>query len=254
MTKKTKKKKTPDSYVQRVYRQGVDPGGLTAFEVTVRETDLQILASGDFSEQAQALVLQCRSQLENYLVRHPRFLTALSPYPADPLAPSLVKSMLAAGLQAEVGPMAAVAGAIAEYVGRGLLALGCKEVVVENGGDIFLARATDSTVAVFAGESSLSNRVGMRVSSARQPLGVCTSSATVGHSLSFGRADAVTVLANPTALADAAATAIGNEVGRPEDIDKALAKARTIEGVQGVVIIIEDRLGAWGDVELVRLG
>lgn len=244
----------PASYRQRDYRNLVTPGNLAAFAVRVQETDLHILASREVAVEAEAAVLRYRAQLEAYIASHPAFLPALSPQPLDALAPPIVKEMLRAGIAAEVGPMAAVAGAMAEFVGRDLLALeGVAEVSIENGGDIFLARREECVVGIFAGTSTLSNRVGLRIFPARMPLGLCTSSGTVGHSLSFGTADAVTVLAASTSLADAAATRIGNVVQSVRDLDGALAIGRAIDGVQGVVVIKDDQLGAWGEVELVRL-
>jgi ApbE superfamily uncharacterized protein (UPF0280 family) len=160
------------------------------------------------SELAQQLALQYRLQIENYIQQHHEFAKALSPFALDALAPPIVKEMLAAGSSAGVGPMAAVAGVIAEYVGRGLLHSGCREVLVENGGDIYINRCQDCTVAIFAGESSLSLRVGVKLAGHIMPVAVCTSSGTVGHSLSFGLADSVTVIARSTALADAAATVL----------------------------------------------
>ena len=150
--------------------------------------------------------------------------------------------------------MAAVAGVIAEFVGLGLLERqGVSEIVVENGGDIFLQRRVAVTVAIFAGPSPLSNTIGLRLRAEQTPLGICTSSATVGHSISLGRADAVTVLAGSTALADAVATRIGNETKNDRDINQALALAATITGVRGVLIIKGKNLGVWGDLELVGL-
>ena len=256
MDAKTKKnsKPAPASYRQRDYRNQVSAGKLAAFGVQVRETDLHILASLEVAAEAEAAVLRYRAQLEGYLVDHPAFLPALTPQPLDPLAPPIVKEMLRAGALAAVGPMAAVAGAMAEFVGRDLLALaGVDEVSIENGGDIFLARRDECVVAIFAGTSPLSNRVGLRIPATRMPLGLCTSSGTVGHSLSFGTADAVTVLAASTSLADAVATRVGNVVQGVRDLDHALAVAKAIDGVQGVVVIKDDQLGAWGEVELVRL-
>ncbi|MDG4475283.1 UPF0280 family protein [Thiovibrio frasassiensis] len=250
-----RKKKTPDpsSYRKRTYRNRVDHGALVSFEVRIRETDLQILAGKDLRDTAGAAVFQYRSQLESYIARHPEFATVLTPLPGDPTAPPIVKSMLGAGLAAEVGPMAAVAGAIAEYVGRDLLAAGAGEVVVENGGDIFFCRNRESVVGIFAGASPLSNRVGLKIPARCMPLGICTSSGTVGHSLSLGEADAVTVLAKDTALADAVATLVGNAVQPGQSLDAALAKGAAIPGVLGVVIIRGEELGAWGEVELVPL-
>ena len=245
-------KKDPASYRQRTYRAIVDAEGLQQSKVTVRETDLQILALKDVTEQATSLVLQHRGQLENYLTRQPAFLTSLVPLPFDPLAPPIVKAMLQAAQDTNVGPMAAVAGAVAEFVGSDLLDES-GEIIVENGGDIFMSLQRDSVVAVFAGESPLSYRIGIKVSSDRMPLGICTSSGTVGHSLSFGSSDSVTVLAHSTVLADAAATRLGNELKDANDINFTLAVAESLAGISGVLIIKDERLGAWGEIELVRL-
>lgn len=255
MTVKRKKKRPdPCSYRKRTYRSRVAPGDLVSFEVRIRETDLQILAGKDLRGKASDAVFKYRSQLESYIARHPEFVTALTPLPTDPTAPPIVKTMLAAGQAAEVGPMAAVAGAIAEYVGLDLLAAGAGEVVVENGGDIYFCRRQESVVGIFAGTSPLSNRVGLKIPASRMPIGICTSSGTVGHSLSLGEADSVTVLARDTALADAVATLAGNAVLPGQSLEPALAKASAVPGVLGVVIIRGEELGAWGEVELTPLG
>jgi hypothetical protein len=252
--KQKKHKPAPASYRRRTYRHLVRTDGLVAFEVRLRETDLQILAPEDLTTSALDLVRRYRNQLENYISHHPEFLSALSPLPLDRLAPALVQEMYRAAACAEVGPMAAVAGVIAEFVGQGLEERhGVSEIVVENGGDIYMRRLVDSTVAIFAGTSPLSHRVGIHLRAEQTPTGICTSSGTVGHSLSLGRADAVTVLATSTALADAVATRIGNETKNDRDIDQALAVAGTISGVRGVLIIKGERLGAWGELELVGL-
>ena len=254
MTVKRKKKRpAPCSYRKRTYRNCVDHGELISFEVRIRETDLHILAGKDLRDEAGAAVFRYRSQLEGYIARHPEFATALRPLPADLTAPPIVKAMLAAGLAAEVGPMAAVAGAMAEYVGLDLLAAGAGEVVVENGGDIYFCRGQESVVGIFAGASPLSSRVGLKIAASRMPLGICTSSGTVGHSLSLGEADAVTVLAKDTALADAVATLAGNAVQPGQSLELALAKGAAVPGILGVVIIRGEELGAWGEVELVGL-
>lgn len=242
----------PASYRERSYRRQEGGGELLSFTVQVRETDLQILAPLPLAAEATELVLQYRAQVEGYLRRTPDFLRSLLPLPLDPLAPPVVKKMLAAGHIAGVGPMAAVAGAMAEAVGQQLLAqYGLAEIVVENGGDIFLRRREDCLVGIFAGQSALSQRVAIRIKAEHMPLGICTSSATVGPSLSLGQADAVTVLAADTALADAAATCLGNATHSGRDLQRVLALAQTIPGLLGVVVIIDNRLGAWGEIELV---
>jgi len=250
--------KKPESYRTRSYRQFPDQTELIATQVLIQETDLHILATRDVKERATELVIQYRLQLENYIVKHPLFLATLDPMPMDFLAPPLVREMLAAGQKAGVGPMAAVAGVIAEFVGKALAAEGVEEIIVENGGDIYVQRLRECSVAIFAGQSPLSYKVGLRLLPSQMPVGVCTSSGTVGHSLSFGKADSVTVVARSTALADAAATCIGNEVGTTlsakAGVERALAKAGEIEGIEGAVVICGEVMGAMGAVELVRLG
>jgi ApbE superfamily uncharacterized protein (UPF0280 family) len=237
----------------RTYRALVDTGRLTGFTVTVKETDLQVQAQADLADAARELVIEHRGYLEAYIRRHPAFLSTLRPWPATGPAPDIVRDMVAAGAAAGVGPMAAVAGAIAARVGQGLLAHS-EEVIVENGGDIFLKTTRVCTVALFAGASPLSLKVGVRVSSGDRPLGVCTSSGTVGPSLSFGKADAVCVVAPSCALADAAATAVGNRIQSQRDIPRAIAFGKGISGVKGLAVVIGDQLGISGEVEIVPLG
>jgi ApbE superfamily uncharacterized protein (UPF0280 family) len=240
-------------YEPRTYRTRMSRRGLVGFRVAVKETDLMVLASRDLTREVREVVIQERLKLEAYIAAHPGFLEALAPCPEDPLAPPVVQEMMAAADRVGVGPMAAVAGALAERVGRALETLS-DEVIVENGGDIFLKLTRPATVSLFAGRSPLSHRVGLKIDPALTPLGVCTSSGTVGHSLSFGRADAACVLASSAALADAAATGLGNRVPHAAAIGAALEWAATIPEIQGAVVIVGDRLGAWGQVELIPLG
>jgi ApbE superfamily uncharacterized protein (UPF0280 family) len=241
-----------DTFEPRTYRTRMARPGLTGFRVEVKETDLWVLAARDFSPEVRELIIQERQQLEAYIAGHPGFLTSLTPWPPDPFAPPVVREMITAAARARVGPMAAVAGALAETVGRHLAPMS-PEVIVENGGDIYLAFTQPATVALFAGKSPLSHKVGLKLDPALSPLGVCTSSGTVGHSLSFGKADAACVLAQSTALADAAATALGNRIQGPENIAPALDWIASLPDILGAVVIVGEKLGAWGQVELVPL-
>jgi len=247
-------KRTPLSYQERAYRS-VQNSGLAVSVVKMAETDLHILAAEPVQDQALLAVAKVRAEIEGYIRQHPLFLSSLAPLPLDSAAPEPVRAMLAAGLAAGVGPMAAVAGVIAEAVGRELLRQGHAEVIVENGGDLFLARIQPSVVAVQAGASPLSGRLGISLRPEQMPCGLCCSSGTVGHSLSLGRADAAAVLAVSAAVADAAATRLGNEVKSRDSrsVSRAVELAKGIEGVTGAVVIAGGHLGAWGDVELVEL-
>jgi uncharacterized protein len=237
---------------ERTYRTRMVRRSLVSFRVEVEETDLMVLAAQDLNSQTRELIYQNRFQLERYIARHPNFLTTLTPWPDDPFAPALVREMIRAGARVGVGPMAAVAGIIAEKVGKELMTLS-PEVIVENGGDIFLALQDEATIALFAGHSPLSMKVGIKIKPEHTPLGICTSSATVGHSLSFGRADAACVLAPTACLADAAATALGNRAADQSSIAAALEWISQVPDIWGAVLIVGDKLGAWGQVELVPL-
>jgi hypothetical protein len=160
--------------------------------------------------------------------------------------------MIKTSRAAQVGPMAAVAGAMAEFVSKDLLSFS-KEVIVENGGDIFLSISKERVIGIYADDSPLSLKVGIRIGSEETPVGVCTSSGTVGHSLSFGRADAVCILSKSAALADAAATSVGNIVKEKKDIDSGLKRGKEIPGVLATLIIIGDKMGVWGNIHLVQL-
>ena len=124
---------------------------------------------------------------------------------------------------------------------------------MENGGDLYLKIAAPATVSLFAGKSPLSHRVGLKIDPELSPLGVCTSSGTVGHSFSFGRADAACILARTAALADAAASGLGNRVQNAGDIAAALEWVAKVPDLLGAVVIVGEKLGAWGRVELVPL-
>jgi ApbE superfamily uncharacterized protein (UPF0280 family) len=238
-----------DAYQPRTYRHWIEGKDLVPFTVTVKETDLYIRAISNLQRKAERLVEKYRGQLERYIEKNPDFLTSLKPLSVPPRAPRIVLDMIEAGRQSGVGPMAAVAGAVAEYVGRELLNYS-PEIIVENGGDIFLKISRKRTVGIYAGDSPLTGKIGLEINPQETPLGVCTSSGTVGHSLSFGKADAAVIIATSATLADAAATAIGNRVSRPEDIDSAIEFGQSIRGLKGIVIIIGESVGAWGDVRL----
>jgi ApbE superfamily uncharacterized protein (UPF0280 family) len=238
-----------DAYQPRTYRHWIEGKDLFAFNVTEKETDLYIRASADFQRKAHRILLKYRYQLEGYIKRNPAFLKSLEPVPVPKYAPHIVLKMIEAGNEAGVGPMASVAGAIAEFVGKELLTFS-PEIILENGGDIFIKSLRKRTVGIFAGDSPLSGKIGLEVDAREKPLGICTSSGTVGHSLSYGNADAVVVISGSATLADAVATAVSNKVSLAADIDNATKFGQNIKGVRGLVIIKDNSVGVWGDVKL----
>lgn len=240
-------------YQPRTYRHRVKDEDLISFNVVVKETDLYIRASSNLRRKAHKLVLKYRRALEKYIERHPLFLTSLEPLPVGNDAPHMVKEMAKAAGRVGIGPMASVAGAIAEFVGSELLAFS-PEIIVENGGDIYLKSSRKRLVGIYASKSPFTGKLGLEINGQDTPLGICTSSGTIGHSLSYGKADAVVVLSQSAVLADAAATAIGNLIKQPGDIPSGIEFAKGIEGLKGVIIIEGDKVGLWGEVELCQLG
>jgi hypothetical protein len=237
-------------YEERTYRNLISKDKLKTFNITIAESDLFISSEIDLTSQAKKSLLHHRSLLENYIKKHPQFLISLLPLPEDNLAPPIVRDMLINSNICGVGPMAAVAGAIALFVGNDLFDL-TETLIIENGGDIYLKSKDKLTVSVYAGKSPLSYKINFIIKPENTPLGVCTSSATVGPSLSFGKADAVCVISRSATLADAAASAIGNKVKSKNDIKNVLDFGMKIKGVLGIIIILGNEMGAIGEIEFV---
>lgn len=239
-------------YQERTYRNWVTASNLIANQVCQAESDLLILAPGDIRQLAGDLLAEVRSDLVGYIQRDHKFLTSLKPHQPLHDAPLIATRMADSASLYGVGPMAAVAGAIAECVGEQISAVQ-SEVVVENGGDIFIHSQRPMTFTLFAGDRSpFSGKLKFTTRATRGRLGVCTSSGTVGHSYSQGRADAVCVISRSTPQADAAATALANKVRKQADIDPVLEYAAADGSILGVLAALGDRLGIWGDVEIVR--
>jgi ApbE superfamily uncharacterized protein (UPF0280 family) len=239
-------------YEKRTYRDLIKTKNLVSFGVSVKETDLWICADRLLENEAKENVFKTRGYIESYIHSHPGFIEAREPWSVNGPAPLVVREMAEAGSRAGVGPMAAVAGAVAEAVGKALLAYS-NEIIVENGGDIFIRLNRPFTYSIFAGKSPLSMRFGIRLDASGTPLAVCTSSATIGHSFSAGKADAVCVVSYSCAVADAAATSICNQVTLEKEIQPAIDFGKRIDGVSGIVVIAYGKMGVWGNVEIIPL-
>lgn len=236
-------------YEPRLYRKRHLARELVSFEVVYKETDLWIAARFNLKEKALSEVKKVRRELESFITAFPFFASSFSPLEVPAGAPPIVKRMAKAAEIAGVGPMASVAGAIAEEVGRRLLRY-TPEIIVENGGDLFLKTDRERMVGIFTARTPFSNSLAILVKPEDTPLGVCTSSGKIGHSLSFGQADAVVVVSRNVALADAAATAIGNVVGKSGQIENGLKRAQQISGIEGALIVAGRKIAAWGKIEL----
>jgi uncharacterized protein len=219
------------------------------------ETRLEITSDGDYRKEALEELVIHYDQLAAHIVANPIFKASYEPVETGRDAPKVARMMADAASECGVGPMAAVAGAFAQLVGERLVAEGAGDIIVENGGDIYVKASAPRLVRIHAGPSPLSDRFGLKVPPEYTPCGICTSSASVGPSISLGASDSTTVAADSAALADAAATAIGNLVGVAGDFGAALDRAHAIRGVRGAVIIAGDSIGARGALpEIVELG
>lgn len=200
-----------------------------------------------FLDVAYESLLRNRAELEEYIAMHPLFQSTLEPLEVGEDAPRVANLMADAAEKTGVGPMAAVAGALADLMLGDVVKQGCGYAIIENGGDIAMQIDRVAKVAVYAGSSPFSGKIGFEVMPGDTPLGVCTSSGTVGHAISFGNADAAVAFADGAALADAAATALGNAVKGESDVKRAAELAKSLS-IRGAVIIKGKTIAAWGKI------
>ena len=235
-------------YQKRFYRNFSDTERWTSYRVKVETTDLFIRSRENLSLSAKKIVEKLRAEIKNHINKQKCFLTSLKPVKPLKHVMPVIKKMYRASYAANVGPMAAVAGAIAETVGEELLNE-TSEIIIENGGDIFLYAIEPVVISIFAGHSSFSGKIALKIDPRKTPAGVCTSSGSVGHSLSFGLTDAVTIISSDTSIADAVATGTANMVKSDKNFHSAIEYALNINAVSGVIIICQDKIAVKGDVE-----
>ena len=239
-------------YRERSYRSRFSDDERRWFCVKFLESDLWIgVDRGSYrasmEADAYAMLVDLRRQMDAYLLMDPAYKAALTPYDAGLEAPDLLKEMSRVSHKTGIGPMSAVAGAVAKKVAE---FLGTNEVIVENGGDIYARAASDMDISVFAGQSPLSEKIGLHIPAADFPLGICTSSGTVGPSLSLGRADAVMIVCKDVMLADSYATAMANRIKTVNDLQPVIDRISDIPEILGAIAVKDDRMAITGQFEL----
>ncbi len=238
------------------YRSSVTASDLVSFRVRIRESDLLIRGDRDLEVPAREALSRYRREIEDYLFVHPGWGRSLLPVPTGAGAPPIVAAMTRAAAACGVGPMAAVAGALAWFVGKELSAL-ASEVIVENGGDIYLDCRRERTILVRAGDGSpFAGRIGLRIPPGSTPIGIATSSGTGGRSLSWGKTSAAVVVAEDSIIADGAATALGNRVrssGR-EIVESAVESVAAMPSVIGCLVVCGNLFAVRGEIKLIDLG
>lgn len=238
----------------RVYRETLPVrSGEVGFQAAVGESDLWVVARRDLSREIADYLHQIRGHIQAYSVMHPEFLTSLVPLDVSGSAPEIVRAMAEAGRICSVGPMAAVAGAVAQAVADRFRDES-PDLLVENGGDLYLHSTKDRTVALLA-EPESGAKIGLAIGAEEFPLALCSSSGKVGHSLSLGQGDLVTVRAGSGPLADAAATALANMIQEDRDVGRVVEQARAWEehGIEGVFAQSGKKIAVWGKMEMVAL-
>ncbi|WP_022671014.1 UPF0280 family protein [Hippea alviniae] len=235
--------------MRRIYRNSFDTEGFCAFEVSYKYSNLFIKSCSDNRFEIFELLKKLIEQLESYISKRKEFLTSLKPIKTDRKAPKIANIMIEAAKRADVGPMAAVAGAIAEEIGRYILK-NCQECVIENGGDLFLKLNRPARIGIYTNNPLFKDYITFSVNLNNQAFGVCASSSKIGPSLSKGKADLSVIIDKNTAFADAMATATANMIKETSDIEKAINFAKS-KGVIGCLFIKDEKLGIWGNLKLI---
>ncbi|MCU0847233.1 MAG: UPF0280 family protein [Spirochaetes bacterium] len=238
-------------YRERLYRDFEDTARWKTFRVKIETSDLYIRSGCEVAERAAAILCELRKSIRRHIKIQPSFLTSFDPVERTAEYPVVVGMMYEASERAGVGPMASVAGAIARALGESLLDE-TPEMIIENGGDIWMRLADPAVVCVYSGEFSFKDMIGIKITPDKTPCGICTSSGKLGHSFSFGRADAAVIIAEDAAFADALATAACNLVKSEEMAEEAVAFAMK-NGADGAIVICRDRMAVQGNVELIDL-
>ncbi|MFW6246382.1 MAG: UPF0280 family protein [Tangfeifania sp.] len=243
-------------FEKRTYRSQFNTARFTGFEVKNAETDLWIGIDPDsYKPEMKEVALKkmevLREKLDSYIQSEPYFKKSLKPFQPGEKAPAEAVEMATAAGKAGIGPMSTVAGLFAREVGNEITQnFSLNELVIENGGDIYAILNKELILCVFAGDSPLSERIALRITPEINKLGICTSAGTVGPSLSYGKADAVVVIAEDALVADAFATAFGNKVKSPNDVEKIIGKAEKYPEILSLLIICDDKIGVKGEFEI----
>ncbi len=243
-------------FEERTYRTQFNTKRFTGFEVKYKETDLWIGVNPDaYKSEMKDIVLSeikmLREKLDGYIKDEPFFQKSLKPFEPLDNAPLEAKEMALAAKKAGIGPMSTVAGLFAREVGKKLLQnFPIEELIIENGGDIFAQLNNELVLSVFAGDSPLSERIGLALPEKTGKIGICTSAGTVGPSFSAGKADAVVVISENVLVADAFATAFGNKVKSPNDVEKVINMSENYPEIVCMLIICKDKIGIRGEYEI----
>ena len=235
-------------YEERFYRGQI----LSKFklEVSFNESDLLVCTDKKIDKCfVESILKKYYDQIKEYVKENPIFMNSLFPLDDNISSPDIIKKMMESSRVSGIGPFSSVAGAIAFYVGNEILEI-CDEVIIENGGDIFLKINEDKHLGIYLGERFKIKNVILRIRKKNCSFGIASSSAVIGHSLNFGNADVVTVIAKDVVIADGLATSLSNKIKKENDIKMIIEQAKSIPELNGIFIAFDDKMFLWGDLEM----
>ena len=232
-----------------VYRCSINKKEKYAWRVIYNYSDLLISCDKNIKDRIEKPLKKIYEFLMFCIKNHPSFLKSLSPIKVNYYFPGIIKKMCEKSSLFKVGPMAAVAGTVCEYIASELTGY-CKNLIIENGGDLYIKSSSDLNVGVYLKNKYFKNKIVLKINSKDTPCGLCSSSGTFGHSLSLGKSDLSVVLASSPITADAAVTAIANRITDSKDIQRTINFYNKFKEIKGILIIIDDKIGIWGSFEL----
>lgn len=232
-----------------IYRRNISVKEKYCYRLKYKYTDLFITSDRNISEELEIPVLSFYGEIEKVILSDPAFEKSLVPVRTRSHYPSIIKKMCHVAKIFRVGPMAAVAGAVCEIIAESI-AGSCRFLMIENGGDVFIKSSIPVNIGLYNSNKYFSDRLDIKIDAERTPCGICSSSGSMGHSLSLGSSDLVTVMSDSTILADAAATAVANSIKEQADIEKAMSRYKKNKEIKGLIIIKGDRIGIWGEIQL----
>ena len=221
--------------------------GFTRAKLEIDETAVTIAAEAGYISRALDAILRTREDVQRQISTDPFFLTTFEPYDCDCVTSDTIQRMCDASRAVGVGPMATVAGTIAQAGLEAMVAAGCKHGWIDNGGDVALLIDRPVTIEIFC-EPRAHRAFALRIDPLGEVLGVCASSGRVGHSISLGESDVAVAVADSAVLADAMATALGNNVRSDTSLDRCFNPFKHVKGFGGGLVMLDGDVGMWGNI------
>jgi len=236
-----------------IYRKSISLKDKYFYRLRYKYTDIFITSDADILNDLEEPVISFYSCLEGIILHDRTFLKSLEPIKEKENYPGYIKKMCRAACRFGVGPMAAVAGAVCDRIAEKISG-NCGLLMIENGGDVFIKSEKSVRIGLFISNSFFSDRLNIVIDAKQTPCGICSSSGTMGHSLSLGKSDLVTVMAESAAMADAAATAVANSIMENSDVEKSINIYKKYKEVKGIIVIKDNSIGLWGELQIIKSG